>query len=96
MDEPNMFDTDDDYDTNELRFYIRTIQGDSMLFTVTKDTKIEDFEKKYRKEMKMKSKCGATLDFLFLGRKLDKSKTFADYNICQEDIIHLLMRIGGC
>ena len=75
MDDPNMFDIDDDYDEpNELRIFINTLGGESALFTVTKDTKIEDFEKKYRKEMKIKSKCGVSLTFIFVDGNLIRRK----------------------
>ena len=89
-----MFDIDNEEDKNELKFYIKTLDGISTLFQVTKDTKIEDFTKKYRKD-KGFSKC-TQVAFCYKGQKLAQSKTFGDYQIEQEATLHEIIMLSGC
>ena len=97
MDEPNLFESDDDdhyHNPNELKLWFKTVQGDSAVFTVTKDTNIGDFKKKYKKYNNL-SECTKVV-LCFRGKSLDPYKTFGYYNIGDEETIHVLQRLSGC
>ena len=79
---------------NELRIYTKTMDGETSEFRVTKDTKIKDFIKEY-KEYKNMSECTQVL-LWFKGKKLDPYKTFDDYDIFDEAIIHDITKLSGC
>ena len=101
MDDRNLFDfDDDDYDhnPNELKLWFKTVQGDSAVFTVTKDTKIGDFKKIYIENLtgRKPSGCCDHIHFVFRGKKLDPRKTFGDYDIPNDEVIHVFLRMTGC
>ena len=98
----NLSESDDEdyehyYNANELRLFFKTLQGDSEEFTVTKDTNIGDFKKKYIEEvMRVKPSSCSDISFLLYGKTLNPSKTFGEYDISDDETIHIIIRPSGC
>ena len=91
-----MVDVDEIFDLDEERYefeiFLKNPSAETESFMVTKNTKIEDFLKKYRKVHGCSKNAHLVLSFK--GRVLSLDKTFDDYDIYQDDTIHLL--VWGC
>jgi ubiquitin C len=94
MDEPNMFDVDDETETGEFTICIKTVQGDTDNFQVRKDMKIDELRKKYCED-KGFNRSGTHVKFNFKGKNLEENKTFGDYDISSDDTLHVLVRLSG-
>lgn len=93
MDEPNMFDVDEGEETGDFTICIKTVQGDTDNYTVSKNMKIEELKNKYCKDKGFNQ--GTHVKFNFKGKNLEEGKTFGDYDISSDDTLHVLIRLSG-
>ena len=95
----NLSESDDDdydhyYNRDEVTLFFKE-HSETTEFTVTKDTNIGDFIKKYQKKYNNISEC-TWVHFSFHGKLLDPYKTFGDYDIDDDETIHVVIRTTGC
>ena len=82
-------------ETGVIMFTVKFPEGAAETLEARKEMTIGEFKQKLSNEKyPMESRM---LILHHRGKKLDENKTFEDYNITSEDIIHVLVKLpGGC
>jgi hypothetical protein len=89
-----IIDNDADKDEETLRIYLTDLQGDQYEMTVKQSEKVETMIKYYR-DLKGINQGQSSVKLVYKGVNMDSTKEISNYNIEDDDFIHVLVRFKG-
>ena len=89
-----IIDNDDDKGEETLRIYLTDLQGDQYEMTVKQSEKVEAMIKYYR-DLKGINQGQSSVKLVYKGVNMDSTKEISNYNIEDDDFIHVLVRFKG-
>lgn len=89
-----IIDNDADKDEETLRIYLTDLQGDQYEMTVKQSEKVETMIKYYR-DLKGINQGQSSVKLVYKGVNMDSTKEINNYNIEDDDFIHVLVRFKG-
>jgi hypothetical protein len=89
-----IIDNDVDKEEETLRIYLTDLQGDQYEMTVKQSEKVETMIKYYR-DLKGINQGQSSVKLVYKGVNMDCTKEISNYNIEDDDFIHVLVRFKG-
>ena len=93
-DDINNNDNDSEKGEDTLRIYLTDLQGDQYEMNVKQNDKVEEMVTFYR-ELKGVNQAQSSVKLVYKGINMDITKEISDYNIEDDDFIHVLVRFRG-
>ena len=89
-----IIDNDADKEEETLRIYLTDLQGDQYEMTVKQSEKVETMIKYYR-DLKGINQGQSSVKLVYKGVNMENTKEISNYNIEDDDFIHVLVRFKG-
>ena len=89
-----IIDNDADKEEETLRIYLTDLQGDQYEMTVKQSEKVETMIKYYR-DLKGINQGQSSVKLVYKGVNMESTKEISNYNIEDDDFIHVLVRFKG-